>query len=188
MPEEKRLRYGVFIDASNMWWAVKRMPEETRWHIDYQRFKDYLQQKYHPVFYRFYTVINEQPRTEQYARTETAKARFHQRLQNVGYSVMTKPLKHIKTEDGSYQTKGDVDVEICLDVLGALDELDAVILCSGDSDYLSLVQKCHAENKYVRIFSFKRQFAWELRKFATRRPRCGYTLMEDIKDDIRRQT
>lgn len=176
----------MFIDASNMWWAVRRMPENTRWYIDYRKFKDYLQQRYNPVFYRFYTVVNEQPQTEQHARIEVGKARFHRRLGNIGYSVITKPLKHIKAEDGSYQTKGDMDVEICLDVMGALEEIDMVILCSGDSDYLRLVQQCHAADKHISIFSFKRQFAWELRQFTTRRPRCGYTLMDDIRDEISR--
>ena len=76
-------------------------------------------------------------------------------MQNMGYEAITKPLKYIRRNDGTFTTKGDMDVELTMGIMNSLDELDRVILVSGDSDYLAPVKLIHSQNKSVVILSFQ---------------------------------
>ena len=53
-------------------------------------------------------------------------------------TVKTKTLKYIEIAKGKYEKKGDMDMEIALDVVRSIDDLDAVILVTGDSDFVAL--------------------------------------------------
>ena len=74
--------------------------------------------------------------------------------------------------------KGNMDVEIVLDVVRKIDELDAVIIVSGDSDFLELKNYMVFENKKNILFvSYEENMAWELR-------RCWHIYLNRIKDVI----
>ena len=51
--------------------------------------------------------------------------------------------------DGS--GKGDVDMEIAMDVWRYIDTLDMVVLLTGDGDFTALVKRCHDFGKIVRV-------------------------------------
>ena len=67
---------------------------------------------------------------------------FQQILRNIGFEVKLKP--YIQRSDGS--AKGDWDVGITLDVIDYADQVDVIILLSGDGDFDLLLDK--ARNTY----------------------------------------
>lgn len=67
---------------------------------------------------------------------EGMEEKFFEALEKSGYDVKTKDLQIFP--DGS--RKGDWDVGIAIDAIKMAEKLDALILVSGDGDYVSLVE------------------------------------------------
>lgn len=179
------LRAGVFIDGSNTFWALRNADPEDRWNLDFGKFKKHLQDKYRPIFYNYYGTTDDSPTSEKYERHAIKEKKFHAVLSGKGYSVITKPLKYIRDRaTGRITTKGDMDVEMTMGINNALEDIDLVVLVSGDSDYLEVIKQLHAKGKYVRIYAFKHSLAWEIKEFAIKNTRCSYKYIEDLRADL----
>ena len=75
-----------------------------------------------------------------------------------------KPLKYIHF-GGRIIRKGDVDVEIVLDVVRHIGNLDVVIIMSGDSDFSELKNYVVFDRKKHILFAgYEENMAWELRR------------------------
>lgn len=185
MSYDKKLRCGVFIDYSNVLWGSLEMLPEERWFIDYEKLKAYLKQHYRPVFYKLYTAVDERPKSQKFIERARIQVKMNAKLEGMGYDVITKPLKYIKQGDGTFKTKGDMDIELSMDMMGALNDLDTVVLISGDCDYLKPVQTLHVMGKYIRIISFDKLLSWELRTFAMRNARCSFATIDSLKEQVR---
>jgi len=71
-------------------------------------------------------------------------------LKQLGYNIVSKDLK--KRSDGS--AKGNLDIEMAMDILNGKDKLDTVVLVSGDGDFVALVELLKTENIFVEVYSF----------------------------------
>lgn len=184
MTYDKNLRCGVFIDGSNILWGSLKMKPENRWFIDYSKLKAYLKERYRPQFYKFYGAVDTKPKTEVFAQRARVQSKIYAKLEGMGYDIITKPLKYIKQQDGTFKTKGDMDIELTMDIMGALNDLDTIVLVSGDSDYHTPIQRFHAQGKYIRILSFNALLSWELRTFAMNNPRCSFATLDSLREQI----
>lgn len=63
--------------------------------------------------------------------------KFQSALKHIGFTIKLKP--YIQRSDGS--AKGDWDVGITIDVLEAANDVDTVVLLSGDGDFDVLLEK-----------------------------------------------
>lgn len=63
--------------------------------------------------------------------------KFQRALKHIGFTIKLKP--YIQRSDGS--AKGDWDVGITIDVLEAANDVDTVVLLSGDGDFDVLLEK-----------------------------------------------
>ncbi len=63
--------------------------------------------------------------------------KFQNALKQIGFTVKLRP--YIQRSDGS--AKGDWDVGITIDVMGAARDVDTVVLLSGDGDFDLLLKK-----------------------------------------------
>ena len=70
-------------------------------------------------------------------RTDDKQIKFQDALKHIGFRVKLKP--YIQRRDGS--AKGDWDVGITIDVLEAAQDVDRVVLLSGDGDFDLLLDK-----------------------------------------------
>ena len=181
---DKNLRCGVFIDGSNVLWGSLNMKPEDRWFVDYGKFKAYLKEKYRPQFYKFYGAVDTEPKSPHFVEKARKQAKMYAKLEGMGYDVITKPLKYIKQDDGSYTTKGDMDIELTMDIMGALNDLDCIVLVSGDCDYHTPIKSFHAQGKFIRILSFEELLSWELRTFAINNIRCNFKILDELKENI----
>ncbi|MGC1176971.1 MAG: NYN domain-containing protein [Candidatus Saccharimonadales bacterium] len=184
MTYDKKLRCGVFIDGSNVLWGSLNMKKDDRWFVDYAKLKDYLKDRYKPQFYKFYGAIDTKPKTDVFVRRAAGQAKMYAKLEGMGYDVITKPLKYIRQSDGTFKTKGDMDIELTMGIMAALDDLDTIVLLSGDCDYHTPVKSFHAQGKYIRILSFDNLLSWELRTFAMNNTRCSFKILDELKEEI----
>ena len=182
MNREKRkgdLRSGAFIDGVNLFKS-----ENQNWRIDYKKLKEYLDKRHCPLFYNYYNCVDASPSTGDFIRKARLQQGIYKKLERLGFKVITKPLKYIK-EGRIVQTKCDMDIDIALDVYNSLIDLDIVVLVTGDSDFLRLVKDCCGKEKRVMIYAFRKNIAWELRKFSVENRRCAFQLFDKLQDVLR---
>jgi len=168
----------VFIDASNIWNAQRSKGVS----FDYEKLTKYLKKKHEAsVIKMFYYTAYPKKETRDY--DVSAKHAFYTYLKKgLGFTVRKKPLKQIKitTEEGQgVKEKGDMDVELTLDVMHHRDNFDTIILFTGDSDYMAVVNYLKNRGKKVYIYSSKNNVSNELRTGGD-----GYQDVLEINADI----
>lgn len=168
----------VFIDASNLW-ATQKAKGKL---LDLFKLKSYLKTRHNAstILVYYYDAYPKQI-TREYSIE--GKFRFYVYLEKaLKFVVRKKPLKQIKvtTEDGiTFQEKGNMDVEMTIDVVNQISRYDEAVFFSGDSDFLALVRFVRNKGKRVFIYSSRNNVSTELRTGAD-----GYTDILEITEDI----
>jgi len=152
----------VFIDASNIWEAFKA---KSRF-LDYQKTIEYLKERFSGTSIKaFYYTAYPAEGTRSYSLD--GKHKFFVYLEKaLGFAVIKKELKRISIVDEHGETieeKGNMDVEMTIDVMLHFKKYDTAIFFTGDSDFLALITYLRVHKKKVFIFSSKNNVSEELR-------------------------
>jgi uncharacterized LabA/DUF88 family protein len=108
--------------------------------------------------------------------------RFHDALSRSGFTVRVKPVKVIEDIDsGERIIKGNVDIELALEMVAAADKFDVAYLFSGDSDFTRVVEILQGKGKRVFIVSTGRRLSREL-GYAADKPTW---LIEDFAEQLK---
>ena len=87
-----------------------------------------------------------------------------------GYTLVTKPAREFTDSTGRRRIKGNMDVELAIDMLELAPKLDHAVLFSGDSDFRRLVEAVQRQGVRVSVVSTVRStppmIADELRRQA----------------------
>lgn len=186
---KKNFRTGVYIDGSNLFWAQKILlndPTLPGWKLDFAKFKAHLDKKYNsPLFYKYYATVDVAPGNDTFKQRALGEAKFQKKLQHLGFEVVAKPLKYIvDRKTGKRTTKGDTDVEVTQGINKTLDQVDMIVLVSGDSDFYAAIQDFYAAGKYIQIYSYRHILAQEIRDYCYVTPGCSFTFFDDIRADV----
>jgi len=149
----QKLKAIVFIDGSNIYFAQKKM---GKW-LDWVKVKQYLEKHYDIIEIHYYVGVR---------KSDPKMRSFLQKLDKIGFKIITKPVKKIIDETGREIEKANFDVEITGDALESTSDFDILLLFSGDSDFAYLCKLLHGKNKKIYFFASKKTLAWELRKAA----------------------
>lgn len=151
--KKAQLKAGLFIDGANLYYSQK----QNGWKIDLTKLKRLLSQEVNIKIINYYQAV---PNKEDSSYMSTQKY-----VEKIGKTakLRTKPLKYIKSGNRIIK-KGDVDVEIVLDVVRSLKELDLIIVASGDSDYIELRNYIIENRKKIIFIAFKKNMAYELKQ------------------------
>lgn len=152
----------VFIDASNVWNAVK----SAKKFIEYKKLKDYFKDNFNVSKVEvFYYDAYPKDGTRDYGLD--GKHRFYTYLKKgLGFTVRKKELKRISTVGKNGESiieKGNMDVELTIDAVHNINKYDTAVLFSGDADFLALVNYLKNFGKKVYVFSSKDNISYELR-------------------------
>lgn len=117
-------KVAIFVDVQNIYYTCRQR---------YQRYFNYS------AFWRQATTDRQLVVAFAYAieRNDAKQRGFQQILKDIGFQVKLKP--YIQRSDGT--AKGDWDVGITLDVMDWAEQVDSVILLSGDGDFQLLLQR-----------------------------------------------
>ena len=140
---------AVFIDATNIYFSQR----ELNWQVDFVRLMQYLKNETELWKVYFYTA---------YDPTYTKQKKFIDFLEIAGYIVRTKNVKFIKDKQGGGFHKGNLDVELTIDVVHNRDKFDSFLLFSGDSDFEALIKYLRNFHKRCLVFSIKDHVSIEL--------------------------
>lgn len=158
-------RVYVFIDAANILYSQQTLG----WRVDYKKLKEYFEKEcdLHAIY--FYTGrVGE----------NNKQNAFLKKLEHMGYIVKAKEVKRIKVSKSAYEWKGNLDVELTIDVLGNINNFDTLILMSGDSDFAPLLDVVKAQHKRTLVMSTKGHISKELLD------RAKYISLKKLKDFI----
>lgn len=135
-------RTALFIDGANLYAAARSLGVD----IDYRRLLDYFGNKMHLVRAYYYSALLE---TEEYSPLKP----LTDWLAYNGYSLVTKPAKEFTDTLGRRRIKGNMDIELAIDMLELAPRLDHVVLFSGDSDFRRLVEAVQRKGVRVSVVS-----------------------------------
>ncbi len=164
----------VFIDASNVWNAVK----SAKKFIEYKNLKDYFRKNFNSGKVEiFYYDAYPKEGTRDYDLN--GKHKFFTYLKKgLGFTVRKKELKRISIlgENGEFvMEKGNMDVEMTIDAIHNIGKYDMAVLFTGDADFLALVSYIRNRGKKVYIYSSKNNISHELKTGGD-----GYFEVKDI--------
>jgi uncharacterized LabA/DUF88 family protein len=135
-------RTALFIDGANLYAATRSLGVD----IDYRRLLDYFSSKTTLVRAYYYSALLE---TEEYSPLKP----LTDWLAYNGYTLVTKPAKEFTDAMGRRRIKGNMDIELAIDMLELSPRLDHAILFSGDSDFRRLVEAVQRRGVRVSVIS-----------------------------------
>lgn len=168
-------RIALFIDGSNLYAAARALGFD----IDYKRLLELFASKGILIRAFYYTALLED---QEYSPIRP----LVDWLDYNGYTMVTKPTKEFTDAAGRRKIKGNMDIELAIDVMEMTDHLDHVVIFSGDGDFRRLVEAVQRNGRRVTVVSTVRSqppmVADELRRQAD-----TFIELQDIQHDIQRR-
>jgi len=135
-------KIALFIDGSNLYSASRAIGFD----IDYKNLLELFSAKGQLVRAYYYTALMEDQ--------ENLPIRpLVDWLDYNGYTVVTKPTKEFTDSMGRRKLKGNMDMEIAIDVLEMAEHIDHAVLFSGDGDFRRLVEAVQRRGARVTVVS-----------------------------------
>jgi uncharacterized LabA/DUF88 family protein len=147
MPSTERV--GIFVDVANLLYSSRSL----RINIDFGRLLEFLRGNRRLIRAHAYAPTNPDPGADQ---------SFLTAVKGMGYRITTKNYKTFS----SGAKKADMDLDLCMDIVRMVDAgaLDTVVLVSGDSDFLPLLEYCSDHGVRVEAAAFDDSAAMILRQ------------------------
>ena len=127
-------KIAIFADVQNIYYTTRQIHQRQ---FNYRVFWQWAAQQGEIVCAKAYAIDRGDPQQQ----------KFQDALRHIGFEVKLKP--YIQRIDGS--SKGDWDVGITIDAMLVADQVDQVILLSGDGDFDLLLQTL--KERY-QVFSY----------------------------------
>ena len=135
-------RIGLFIDGSNLYAAARSLGFD----IDYKRLREEFAGKARLIRALYYTALIED---QEYSPIRP----LVDWLDYNGYTLITKPTKEFTDSMGRRKVKGDMDIEIAVDMMELADVLDHIVLFSGDGDFRRVTEAVQRKGVLVTVVS-----------------------------------
>jgi uncharacterized LabA/DUF88 family protein len=157
-------RVGVFVDVANLLYSARTQ----RLTIDFGKLLDFLRGNRRLVRAHAYCPTSPQPGDDQM---------FLQAVKGLGYRITTKNYKTFS----SGAKKADLDLDLCMDVVRLVDgsAVDCIVLVSGDSDFMPMLDYCSDHGVRVEVAAFDESMS------ATLRQSCDLFINLSMLDEIR---
>ena len=135
-------RTALFIDGSNLYSASRSLGFE----IDYRNLLNFFRSKTTVVRAYYYSALLE---TEEYSPLKP----LTDWLAYNGYTLVTKAAREFTDPAGRRRVKGNMDVELAVDMLELAPRLDHAVLFSGDNDFRRLIEAVQRLGVRVSVVS-----------------------------------
>lgn len=145
MPFYPEDRIALFIDGSNLYSSARNLGFD----IDYKRLRALFESKGRLVRAFYYTALLDD---QDYSPLRP----LVDWLDYNGYTLVTKTAKEFTDAEGRRRVKGNMDIELAIDVLEMAERLDHVVLFSGDGDFRRLVEVIQRKGVQVTVVSTTR--------------------------------
>ncbi len=136
-------RIALFIDGANLYSAARSLNID----IDYKKLLEEFRKRGVLLRAYYYTAIVEE---QDYSPIRP----LVDWLDYNGFTMVTKPARrYVDSATGQSRTKGNMDMEIAVDMLEMAGHLDHAVLFSGDGDFRRLVEAVQRKGVRVTVVS-----------------------------------
>ena len=135
-------RLALFIDGANLYAAARALGFD----IDYKRLLELFAKNGRLIRAFYYTALIED---QEYSPIRP----LIDWLDYNGYTMVTKPTKEFTDATGRRKIKGNMDIELAIDVMEMAQSLDHIVLFSGDGDFRRLVEAVQRKGVRVTVVS-----------------------------------
>ncbi|MBL8537229.1 MAG: NYN domain-containing protein [Hyphomonadaceae bacterium] len=141
-PDERTV---LLIDGANLYSATRGLAFD----IDYRKLLDEFRKHGRLIRAYYYTAVAED-------QDFSPIRPLVDWLDYNGFAVVTKPAKEYLDATGRRRFKGDMDVEITVDLLQTADFADHAFLFSGDGDFVAAIHAAQRKGLRVSVVSTTR--------------------------------
>ena len=138
----KEEKLAVFIDGANLYATSKNLEFD----IDYKALLHWISEQSRLVRAFYYTALMED---QEYSPIRP----LIDWLDYNGYKMVTKPAKEFTDSQGRRKIKGNMDIELSVDMMEMADSVDHIILFSGDGDFKRVVESVQRKGVRVTVVS-----------------------------------
>jgi uncharacterized LabA/DUF88 family protein len=138
-------RTALFIDGANLYSAARAL----QFDIDYRKLLSVFRQNTRLMRAYYYTALLED-------QDFSPLRPLVDWLDYNGYTLVTKAAREFTDQMGRRRVKGDMDVEICVDMLELAPHADHLVLFSGDGDFTALLGAIQRKGVKVSVVSTMR--------------------------------
>ena len=135
-------RIALFIDGANLYSAAKGLNID----LDFKKLLDEFQKRGVLIRAYYYTAIVED---QDYSPIRP----LVDWLDYNGFTVVTKAAKEFTDANGRKRHRGDMDVDLAVDMMEMAAHADHMVLFSGDSDFRRLVEAVQRRGVRVTVVS-----------------------------------
>ena len=135
-------RIALFIDGANLHAAARSLGFD----IDYKQLLNLFAEHGRLIRAFYYTALLEE---QDYSPIRP----LIDWLDYNGYTMITKPAKEYTDASGKRKIKGNMDIELAIDMLEIAEKLDHIVLFSGDGDFRKLVETVQRKGVRVTVVS-----------------------------------
>lgn len=101
-------------------------------------------------------VIEDEERMQQDPEHASKLTKYFSILRSMGFKLIKKKAKRYRNDaTGEVQTKANVDMDLAIDAVLQSDNLDRIILLTGDGDFSRLVQALQNKGCRVDVIAFR---------------------------------
>ena len=135
-------RLALFIDGANLYSAARGLGFD----IDYKKLLDEFRKRGIMIRAYYYTALVED---QEYSPIRP----LVDWLDYNGFTMVTKPAREYTDREGRKRFRGDMDLEIAVDMMELTPRCDHVVLFSGDGDFRCLVEAVQRKGVRVTVVS-----------------------------------
>lgn len=141
------LRAGIYLDTENL-------VRCGGWGIRFGAVRELVQEQGADVLRANAYMAVDRDREEQDPEYRIKKSEYRDAVRREGFHVCLKRVQRYTDEDGEVTAKVDVDLDLAVDALLQSDNLDLVLIGSGDGNYVRLVEALQNRGRRVDLLSF----------------------------------
>ena len=135
-------KIALFIDGANLYSAARSL----NFDIDYKKLLDEFRRRGVLIRAYYYTTLVED---QEYSPVRP----LVDWLDYNGFAVVTKTAREYTDATGRKRFRGDMDMEIAVDMMAMAEQADHLVLFSGDGDFRRLVEAIQQKGVRVTVVS-----------------------------------
>jgi uncharacterized LabA/DUF88 family protein len=142
------IKIGVFVDAENI-----------KYNGGYQMRYDILRRFAtrdggFPLRLNTYMAFDPERAKEDYEYRKKSFA-YQQMVRDFGWKITVKNVRHFTDDEGNTTTKANADLDLAVDAMLQSEQLDQILLVTGDGDFLQVVTALQNKGCRVELIAFK---------------------------------
>lgn len=141
------MRTAIFVDCENI-----RLI--GGWGMRYERLREYAECGGHEVVRANAYVAQDVERAASDSAYRLRTDEYFATLRSHGFKLVRKSVRRFKEDDGTVTMKANADMELAVDALLQSANVDRVILCTGDGDFVRLVTALQDQGRRVEVIAF----------------------------------